>query len=147
MITKSWFEKKVSDVACSYFEFEWHLFYLRNILPPSFDPQPTTTNVMNRLTKNQGLVYADDNQKLYYVYCGDEVYFLLHRLVCDFRKGVIIVLRWRQIKDMRWFIRDDFVMSLPPTIVNDFRKEVINVLRWRQIEDIRNYCSCKRIVR
>ena len=102
---------------------------------------------MNRVTKNQGLVYAGDNQKLYYVYCGDEVYFLLHRLVCDFRKGVMIVLRWRQIKDMRWFIRDDFVMSLPPTIVNDFRKEVINVLRWRQIEDIRNYCSCKRIAR
>ena len=28
---------------------------------------------------------------------------------------------------MRWFIRDDFVMSLLRTIVNDFRKEVINV--------------------
>ena len=148
MITKSWFEKKVNNVVCSYFEFEWRLFYLRNILPPSFDPQPTTTNVMNRLTKNQGLVYADVNQKLYYVYCGFEVYFLLHRLVCDFRKGVIIVLRWLQIKGMmKWFIRDDFVMSLPPTIVNDFRKEVINVLRWRQIEDIRNNYSCKRIAR
>ena len=115
------------------------------IEPPILNQRRRT--VMNRVTKNQGLVYAGDNQKLYYVYCGDEVYFLLHRLVCDFRKGVIIVLRWRQIKDMRWFIRDDFVMSLPPTIVNDFRKEVINVLRWRQIEDIRNYCSCKRIVR
>ena len=115
------------------------------IEPPTLNP--TTTNVMNRVTKNQGLVYAGDNQNLYYVYCDNEVYFLLHRLVCDFRKGVIIVLRWRQIKNMRWFIRDDFVMSLPPTIVNDFRKEVINVLRWRQIEDIRNYCSCKRIVR
>ena len=101
---------------------------------------------MNRLTKNQGLVYADDNQKLYYVYCGDEVYFLLHRLVCDFRKGVIIVLRWRQIKDMKkWFIRDDFVISLPPTLVNDFRKEVRNVLEWRQIEGIKNNSSCKCI--
>ena len=89
------------------------------------DPRPNaTTNVMNRITKNQGLVYADD-QKLNYVYCGDEVYFLLYRLVCDFRKGLIIVLKWRQIKDTRWFIRDDFVVSLPP--------------------DIRNYCSCKRI--
>ena len=115
------------------------------IEPPILNQRRRT--VMNRVTKNQGLVYAGDNQKLY-VYCGDEVYFLLHRLVCDFRKGVIIVLRWRQIKDMKkWFIRDDFVISLPPTIVNDFRKEVINVLRWRQIEDIRNYCSCKRIVR
>ena len=99
---------------------------------------------MNRIAKNQGLVYAGDNQKLYYVYCTNEIYFLLHRLVCDFKKGVIIVLRWRQFKDTtRWFIRDDFVMSLPPTIVNDLRKEMINVLRWRQIKD---YCSCKRIV-
>ena len=111
------------------------------IEPPTLNP--TTTNVMNRVTKNQGLVYAD-NQKRCYVYCGDEVYFLLRHLVYDFRKGVIIVLRWRQIKDMRWFIRDDFVVSLPPTIVNDFsRKEVI---RWCKIEDIRNYCSCKSIV-
>ena len=122
-------------------------FFLEISSPLCFNPQPTTTNVMNHLTKNQGLIYTDDNQKLYYVYCGDKVYFLLHRLVCDFRKGVIIVLRWRQIKNLRWFIRDDFVMSLPPTIVNDFRKEVINVLRWRQIEDIRNNYSCKRIAR
>ena len=139
--------KKVNNVACSYFDFKWRLFfYLRNILLPSFNPQPTTTNVMNCLTKNQGLVYADVNQKLSYVYCGFEVYFLLHRLVCDFRKGMIIVLRWRQIKkDMRWFIRDDFVMSLPPTLVNDFRKEVRNVLEWRQIEGIKNNSSCKCI--
>ena len=92
------------------------------IEPPNLNP--TTTNVMNRVTKNQGLVYVD-NQKRNYVYCSDEVYFLLRHLVDDFRKGVIIVLKWRQIEDMRWFIRDDFVVSIPPTI--------------------RNYCSCKRI--
>ena len=28
--------EKVGDVACSYFEFEWRLFYLKNILPPLF---------------------------------------------------------------------------------------------------------------
>ena len=123
-------------------------FFLEISSPLCFNPQPTTTNVMNHLTKNQGLVYTDDNQKLYYVYCGDKVYFLLHRLVCSFRKRVIIVLKWRQIKNMKWFIKkNDFVMSLSPTIVNDFRRKVINVLKWCQIKGIRKNYNCKRIAR
>ena len=123
-------------------------FYLRNILPPLFQSS-TNDHERNESSYQKSkigiLLTATKNYKK--VYCGDKVYFLLHRLVCGFRKRVIIVLKWRQIKNMRWFIKNDFVMSLSPTMVNDFRREVINVLKWCQIKSIRKNYNCKRIAR